>query len=54
VTEDDSRAADGPLPTLAGRTVLVTGATRGLGHGYALATMCIGVGQGIAVIIERV
>lgn len=25
-----------PFPTLAGRTILVTGATRGLGHGYAL------------------
>lgn len=28
--------AHGPLPTLAGRRVLVTGATRGLGRGYAL------------------
>ncbi len=28
--------AAGPLPTLAGRTVLVTGATRGIGRGYAL------------------
>lgn len=30
----EPRAA--PLPTLAGRTILVTGATRGLGRGYAL------------------
>lgn len=34
--DDERGTIAAPLPTLAGRVVLVTGATRGLGRGYAL------------------
>lgn len=32
---EDPSVAGAPLPTLVGRTILITGATRGLGRGYA-------------------